>query len=535
MFKGLSRWLFGSTDYSILIAGNDASGKTALLYRLKLNEYVTTCPTIGFNVETIEYPKGWHWTMWDVGGCDKIYPLLRHYLSPTTIVLLLHDCTDVTRPEFPDWFRIVGRDMLDASSGYLWVVPTKQEELPERQAFISDLRQMYQRELKEFQGAIQYRFFEHKLSAKTGEGVRELMDEVFRTISSDAGASSRLQVKSAIQPKEIPTSEDELKALIEKEGEEDMVDPQSFWDSFLNADIQAWDHRSHLKAGYIIVLEAVAKDDSIFTTAETFITHLKRLKNAHPDRFRNTEHQTMTIFWLLQLQLAVWNYKIDRELDHYPSWSDFQDVLFHTPSLRNTKLWSLYYTKDRLFSPQARESWVVPDLQQFPAMRPSPAHEKSVPRGKDENSDRLLRFAFTIVQHIQASKLRRGAVIKDALASLQATTIRVRKADSTIPPYSETQAYFWIQVVHAAFQSLENSGELSDDMTEKSYQVPTETQLSFSNFMLLFGITSETWKDYYSSKAWDSVAARMEFVPPDIKPLPNIIGISPDAHKKATM
>ena len=30
-------------------------GKTTILYKLKLGEIVTTIPTIGFNVETVEY------------------------------------------------------------------------------------------------------------------------------------------------------------------------------------------------------------------------------------------------------------------------------------------------------------------------------------------------------------------------------------------------------------------------------------------------------------------------------------------------
>ena len=37
------------------MVGLDASGKTTILYKLKLGEIVTTIPTIGFNVETVEY------------------------------------------------------------------------------------------------------------------------------------------------------------------------------------------------------------------------------------------------------------------------------------------------------------------------------------------------------------------------------------------------------------------------------------------------------------------------------------------------
>ena len=32
-----------------------SAGKTTILYKLKLGEIVTTIPTIGFNVETVEY------------------------------------------------------------------------------------------------------------------------------------------------------------------------------------------------------------------------------------------------------------------------------------------------------------------------------------------------------------------------------------------------------------------------------------------------------------------------------------------------
>ena len=69
--------LFGKKDVRILMVGLDAAGKTTILYKLKLGEIVTTIPTIGFNVETVEY-KNISFTVWDVGGQDKIRPLWRH-------------------------------------------------------------------------------------------------------------------------------------------------------------------------------------------------------------------------------------------------------------------------------------------------------------------------------------------------------------------------------------------------------------------------------------------------------------------------
>lgn len=54
------------------MVGLDAAGKTTILYKLKLGEIVTTIPTIGFNVETVEY-KNISFTVWDVGGQDKVF------------------------------------------------------------------------------------------------------------------------------------------------------------------------------------------------------------------------------------------------------------------------------------------------------------------------------------------------------------------------------------------------------------------------------------------------------------------------------
>ena len=61
------------------MVGLDAAGKTTILYKLKLGEVVTTIPTIGFNVETVEY-KNISFTVWDVGGQDKVHSHAAHSL-----------------------------------------------------------------------------------------------------------------------------------------------------------------------------------------------------------------------------------------------------------------------------------------------------------------------------------------------------------------------------------------------------------------------------------------------------------------------
>merc|ERR1711879_104555 len=95
-FAKLFSRMFGSQEMRILMVGLDAAGKTTILYKLKLGEIVTTIPTIGFNVESVEY-KNINFTVWDVGGQDKIRPLWRHYFQNTQGLIFVVDSNDRDR------------------------------------------------------------------------------------------------------------------------------------------------------------------------------------------------------------------------------------------------------------------------------------------------------------------------------------------------------------------------------------------------------------------------------------------------------
>jgi len=71
----------------------------AILYKLKLNQDVTTIPTVGFNVETVTY-KNVKFNVWDVGGQDKIRPLWRHYFSGMTWKILAIGLNGADRGDF---------------------------------------------------------------------------------------------------------------------------------------------------------------------------------------------------------------------------------------------------------------------------------------------------------------------------------------------------------------------------------------------------------------------------------------------------
>ena len=90
---------FSSTQQvRLLMLGLDAAGKTTILYKMKLNETVNTIPTIGFNVETLQY-KNLEFNCWDIGGQHKLRSLWQHYFENTQGLIYVIDSNDAERLE----------------------------------------------------------------------------------------------------------------------------------------------------------------------------------------------------------------------------------------------------------------------------------------------------------------------------------------------------------------------------------------------------------------------------------------------------
>ncbi|KAH7299763.1 hypothetical protein KP509_24G027800 [Ceratopteris richardii] len=125
-FTRLFERLGCSKELRILMLGLDAAGKTTILYKLKLDEVVATVPTIGFNVETVEY-KNVRFTVWDIGGQDKIRSLWRYYFQGTQGLIFVVDSNDRNRiPEARDELqKLLNED--DLRDAVLLVLANKQD------------------------------------------------------------------------------------------------------------------------------------------------------------------------------------------------------------------------------------------------------------------------------------------------------------------------------------------------------------------------------------------------------------------------
>ncbi|CAL6068253.1 ADP-ribosylation_factor [Hexamita inflata] len=157
--------LFSKKDIRILMVGLDAAGKTTILYKLSLGEAVVAIPTIGFNVEKVEY-KNIKFTMWDVGGQDVIRPLWVHYYQNTDAIIYVVDSADKDSIRIQDardeLQKLMTEDQLKDAS--LLVFANKQD-LPKAMS-LSDLSEKL--ELNSFRNRD---WHAQACCAKTGEGL----------------------------------------------------------------------------------------------------------------------------------------------------------------------------------------------------------------------------------------------------------------------------------------------------------------------------------------------------------------------------
>ena len=165
MLAKLFSGLFGPKELRILMLGLDAAGKTSILYKLKLGESVQTVPTVGFNVETVEYKKA-SFTVWDIGGQDHLRPLWKQYYQGTQGLIFVVDSNDPRRmDEARDEInKLTAEDEL--KNAILLIFANKQD-LPQAMSVASVTEQLGLHSLRDTQWYIQ------ATTATTGDGLFE--------------------------------------------------------------------------------------------------------------------------------------------------------------------------------------------------------------------------------------------------------------------------------------------------------------------------------------------------------------------------
>ncbi|KAG4929707.1 hypothetical protein JHK82_046777 [Glycine max] len=201
VFTKLFSSLFGNKEARILVLGLDNAGKTTILYRLQMGEVVSTIPTIGFNVETVQY-NNIKFQVWDLdleptlefrddhiivtnvlneqGGQTSIRPYWRCYFPNTQAIIYVVDSSDVDRLVIAkeEFHAILEEEEL---KGAVVLIFANKQDLPGAldDAAVTEALELHK--IKNRQWAI------FKTSAIKGEGLFEGLDWLSNTLKSGGG------------------------------------------------------------------------------------------------------------------------------------------------------------------------------------------------------------------------------------------------------------------------------------------------------------------------------------------------------------
>ena len=149
-------------NFKIIILGIQNAGKTTILYRLSIGEFVNTTPTIGSNVEEISY-NNVKLQAWDLGGQESTRSVWDVYFVNTDAIIYVIDTHDETYDDSKtQFYKLLSNETL--KNAVILIYANKQD-LPGAKS-VAEIIQIYELDtIKEHIWHIQ------PCSAQTGEGL----------------------------------------------------------------------------------------------------------------------------------------------------------------------------------------------------------------------------------------------------------------------------------------------------------------------------------------------------------------------------
>ncbi|KAJ7026146.1 ADP-ribosylation factor [Mycena alexandri] len=373
MMRLLERFYSPGVGYSAMFLGLDASGKTTLLYRMKLGEVVRTIPSIGLNVETVRLKargrsdRVLNLTCWDAGACGRGYltNYLVMYASYCDAIVWLIDSSDRERLEdsIREFTLVLERLAEDKT------IPPK-----ERPILILATKQ-------DAPNALTLDEIRIKVApAIRGRNVFSAGMSLTQSLTEgpipDAFASKTkptpLEVPKPVIGRKLSNVEERLPEwLARAENDSPAAD---FLQQFEAITLPAWDHYTHIRIAYLLLTQFGRQKgkDRIFRGIEKYIASSAQTSG-------RTFHVTMTYFWI---QIVHFGIRSTPPLTHSDADSDlgarisepeesiehddFPRFLLLNPFVAEGNLWADYYSKGVMMSVEAKGGMVLPDIKPLP-------------------------------------------------------------------------------------------------------------------------------------------------------------------------
>ncbi|RXW24326.1 hypothetical protein EST38_g1514 [Candolleomyces aberdarensis] len=395
----------------VVIAGLSYGGKTTLLYLLKTGDVVTTIPSLGFNVEVVEAPTSSSGSSgsknplkmeaWDVGtgcaGSSMIIRMLRFYMPSAKALIWVVDSADKERlTESVETLDGVLADIdcePDTADRHIPVLILANKSDQSNATPLDKVRLSFSRVLSGRISAI----YATSLTANPPTGLPEAFDWLSLAIdiakTAKKGPRGQLPVIVTSQEKSAAAqsgsklspvaSQRDPSVLAKRLGEwlqriESDSPPDEFMQQFKEYRLPSWDHYTHIRLAYLILIAHGRQKgkDILFEGLSNYISN-----NNTTQTNARTFHVTMTYFWLQVVHFGIRNVPENLAPPHastaqeaspsqlpYPSSADFFKFLLINPHLVDGSLWSDYYSKETIMSPEAKGSMVLPDKKSLPSL-----------------------------------------------------------------------------------------------------------------------------------------------------------------------
>jgi len=372
----MDRFFAKNDGYNVTISGPGDTGKTTLLYLLKLGYIIQTISTHGTNIETIKTStatgRTLKFTGWDVGaGCANIRTMTRIYSIYGDAMIWVVDSTDRggLSEDVQALTSILGD--IDASrsksatprKNYCILILANKQDLPGAMP-IDDIRRAYATALSGRTASI----FKTSLTQNTG-----LPDAfewfLFALQNSSAGnVTQSLTTQTTLDPRSPTALEEKFNSWLGRV--ENDSDPQEFIAQFHSLSLPAWDHYTHIRIAFVLLSTYGRQKgkDMIFEGIEKYIAQ-------SPQTRGRTFHVTMTYFWVQIVHLGIRNLNIATLTPSNSSYSlassdvlpdQFPAFLLLNPYVADGNLWADYYSKEVMMSPVAKAGMVLPDRKSLP-------------------------------------------------------------------------------------------------------------------------------------------------------------------------
>ncbi|KAJ7020234.1 ADP-ribosylation factor [Mycena alexandri] len=378
----LERFYSPYVGYSAMFLGLEASGKTTLLYRMKLGEVVQTIPSIGFNVETVQLKararsdRVLNLTCWDVGGCGRGYHtnfLVMYALSCDAIVWLI-DSSDRGRLEdsIREFTLVLGGIAEDKTippkERPVLILATKQDS-----PNALTLDEIRIRVAPAIRGRNVFSAGMSLTQSLTEGPIPDAFGWLLMALENASKTKPMpLEVPKPVIGRKLSNLEERLPEwLARAESDSPAAD---FLQQFEAITLPAWDHYTHIRIAYLLLIQFGRQKgkDKIFRGIEKYIASSAQTRG-------RTFHVTMTYFWI---QIVHFGIRSTPPLIHSDADSglgarisepeesiehdDFPRFLLLNPFVAEGNLWADYYSKGVMMSVEAKGGMVLPDIKPLP-------------------------------------------------------------------------------------------------------------------------------------------------------------------------